>query len=369
MRRFAGEFDVLFIESLPMRAMTGGDRYELRRAWQKLRLGIRVRTAAPHLYVLRPPPIPPAGRLGRAGQLAGVRTQIAYARRVLHLDGPAVSWFSVPIAAPLRGRLGERGSLFYYQDRYHEFSHVDAPRLRALIGSLARGCDACIATSDELAEDLRPMRADVKVVPHGVDADHFAADWPGPCEELAKLERPLVGYVGLLDDHLAFDLILAIAERLDHGTVVLVGSANTDVSSLLHPRIARLGFRPYGRIPAYLAAFDCCILPFKLNALTLAVDPIKLREYLAAGRPTVSTPLPSATRYSDVVELAPDAETFAAAVIRLLDPVHDSPAARTQRRQRVAGESWDAVAEQIRPILESLAHRSAHGVVVGSGQT
>jgi hypothetical protein len=113
MRRFAGEFEVLFIESLPMRSLASIDGYELRRAWQKLRGGVRVRTAAPHLHVLTPPPLPPAGRLGRTGQLAGVRAQLAYARRILRLDGHAVSWFSVPVAAPLRGRLGERGSLFY----------------------------------------------------------------------------------------------------------------------------------------------------------------------------------------------------------------------------------------------------------------
>jgi glycosyltransferase involved in cell wall biosynthesis len=350
MRRFAGEFEVMFIESMPMRSMAATDSLELQRAWRKLRGGVGFRTAAPHLHVLTPPPIPPAGRIGHAAQLATVRCQIAYARRRVRLEGPVLSWFSVPIAAPLRGRLGERGSLFFYQDRYDAFSRVDAPRLRELTASLARGCDACIATSEQLAEDLRRLGGDPVVVHHGVDAERFAGD-PRPPSDLAQLERPLVGYVGLLDDYLSFETIRAVADRLRRGTVVLVGDANTDVSSLAHRRIARLGSRPYDTIPAYLAAFDCCIAPFAMNRLTVAVNPIKLREYLAAGRPVVSAPLPAVHEYSDVIELAEDPAGFADAVMRLLDPVHDSPSERQRRRERVAAESWDQVAERIRPML------------------
>jgi glycosyltransferase involved in cell wall biosynthesis len=356
MRRFAGDFEVLFIESLPMRSLAGGDSHELRRVWGKLRAGVGLRTVEPHLHVLTPPPIPPAGRWGRAAQLAGVRASIAYSRRRLGLDGTAVSWFSVPIAAPLRGRLGEHGSLFYYQDRYDEFSHVDGQLLRAMVAELAHGCDVCVATSDALAEDLRRAGSSAIVVPHGVDFERFARPAPPP-GDLAGLQRPFVGYVGLLDDYLSFELIRAVADRLERGTVVLVGAPNADVTALSHPRITLVGRRPYDTIAGYLAAFDCCILPFQLNRLTVAVDPIKLREYLAAGRPVVSASLPAVLPYADVVQLADEPDTFAEAVLRSLDPARDTPAERATRRARVAGESWDKVADRIRPILLSLAER------------
>jgi glycosyltransferase involved in cell wall biosynthesis len=357
MRRFAGDFEVLFIESVPMRSMAGTSGQELRRVWLKLRNGVRLRTVAPHLHVLAPLPVPPSGRLGRAGQLASIRAGIAYARRRLALDGPAISWFSVPIAAPLRGHLGENGSLFYYQDRYDEFSHVDASRLRDLIASLATGCDVSIATSDALADDLRRHGADPVVVPHGVDVERFAADEPPPPLDLGHLERPLVGYVGIIDDYLSFEAIRAVAERLRRGTVVLVGMSNTDVSALAHPRVKLLGFRPYAAIPGYLAAFDCCMLPFRLNRLTVAVDPIKLREYLAAGRPVVSASLPAVKRFADVIEFADEPGAFADAVMRSLEPGRDSQAERAARRGQVAGESWDTAADQIRPMLVELATR------------
>lgn len=353
MRRFAGDFEVLFIESLPMRSLARPDRQELQRALRKLRRGMRLRTVAPHLHVMRPPPIPPAGPVGHLLQLAAVRAQIEYARRRLGIVGVAVSWFSVPTAAPLRGRLGERGSLFYYQDRYDEFSHVDAPRLRALIAQLAR-CDACLATSEELAADLHALGARATVVPHGVDAERFATGGSAPAD-LSNLERPLVGHIGLLDDHMSFELIRAVADRLQRGSVVLVGGANTEVSSLRHPRIVHLGQRPYDSMPAYLAAFDCCLVPFKVNRLTAAVNPIKLREYLAAGRPVVSTPLPSVLKYGAVIELADGADAFSAGVLRSLEPAADTPAMRIRRREAVATESWDAVAEMIRPVLLALA--------------
>jgi glycosyltransferase involved in cell wall biosynthesis len=354
MRRFAGDFEVLFIESLPMRSLAAVDRGELGRAWQKLRAGSRLRTPEPHLHVLRAPPIPPAGRLGEAALLTMLRAQIVFARRRMRLNGPAITWFSVPTAAPLRSHLGERGSLFYYQDRYDQFTDVNAPRLRELIGQLARGCEVSIATSNDLAHDLRALGAAPELVPHGVDAERFAGD-PDPPDDLSGLERPLVGYVGILDDYLDLDAVRAVAEHLEHGTVVLVGAANADVSVLDHPRIVRLGFRPYAKVPAYLAAFACCICPFQITPLTTAVNPIKLREYLAAGRPVVSTPLPAVLEYRDVVEVASGRDEFADAVIRALGPDQDSADSRERRRARVRGESWDAVAARIRPSLLSLA--------------
>lgn len=364
MRRYAGEFEVLFIESLPMRSIASVDRGELGRAWRKLRTGIaagaRIRTMQPGLHVLSALPIPPAGRAGHALQLAAMRGQIALARRRLRLGGPAVTWFSVPVAAPLRGRLSDRGSIFYYQDRYDEFSGVNAVKLRELTDSLARGCEVTVATSRELADDLVVLGAQPLLVPHGVDLDRFAGDPPAPAD-LSALEKPLVGYVGILDDYLSFAAIRETAQTLERrgsGTVVLIGGTNADLSELDHPRIERLGFRPYDAIPAYLNAFDCCIAPFQMTRLTMAVNPIKLREYLAAGRPVVSAPLPAVVEYGDVVELAASPAEFAGAVVRVLDSEVDSDDDRARRRARVAGDSWDAVADRIRPILHRLAGSS-----------
>jgi glycosyltransferase involved in cell wall biosynthesis len=289
---------------------------------------------------------------GRA-QVLTLRAQIRLSLRRRRLDGPRVTWFSLPNVAPQRGRLGERGSILYYQDRYDAFSHVDGERLRAGLRSLARGCEVAVATAAPLANDLRALGADPIVVPHGVDVERFAGAHPTPAD-LGGLERPLVGFVGLVDDHLSFDSFLAVADALDQGTLVVVGGMNVDPSVLRHPRIRLLGARPYTTIPGYLQAFDCCLIPFAGGRLSEGVNPIKLREYLAAGRPVVSSALPEVEPYADVVALARTPAEFAAAVVGQL-AVPDTEAARARRRTRVAGESWDAAAARIEPLLLRLA--------------
>lgn len=353
MRRFARDWDVLFIESVPMRSFARGDPHDLRRAWRKLRVGTTSRTVAPGLHVLRPLPIPPAGPAGRLAQLEALRAQIAWTRMSLGLRGPAVSWFSLPNVAPLRGRLGERASLFYYQDRYDAFSHVDGHRLRTNIEQLAEHCDVSVCTSEQLAEDLRAAGASPVIVPHGVDFASFATPAPRP-EDLAGLEPPLIGYVGLIDDHVSTHAVIAVANRLERGTVVLVGGVNTNPAVLRHPRITLLGHRPFTSMPSYMQAFDCCLIPFALNRLTTAVNPIKLREYLAAGRPVVSTGMPAVRAYADVIEIADAPLEFADAVMRTLRPGYDDDGPRTRRRERVAGESWDLVASELGSILAGL---------------
>jgi glycosyltransferase involved in cell wall biosynthesis len=259
--------------------------------------------------------------------------------------------------APLRGRMGDRASILYYQDRYHAFSHVDAERLQRNLAELAHGCDASVCTSASLAEDLRRAGADPLVVPHGVDVEQFSRDGEPP-SDLDHLERPLIGCVGLIDEYVSFASLRAVADRLDRGTVVLVGPANTDTAPLNHPRIVLLGARPYETMPAYMSAFACCLIPFERTSLTAGVDPIKLREYLAAGRPVVASALPAIMPYGDVVKLVQDPDQFADAVISTLKEGNDSPEARRRRRERVVGETWDSVAALIREVLASLFERT-----------
>jgi glycosyltransferase involved in cell wall biosynthesis len=353
MRRFARDWDVLFVEGVPMRAPNAASRFDLRNALSRLAARPVMRTVADGLHVLRPLPIPPAGRLGRSLQMTVVRRNIESACRKLGLHGPRVVWFSLPNARTLRTRLHERGSVFYYQDRYDAFTGVDAEQLRADVAELARSCDATLATSEELADDLTALGANPLLVPHGVDVDHFRISAGPPPQDLEGLDHPLVGYVGLLDDYISFDHLVAVADALESGTLVLVGRANTDVDRLVrHPKIRWLGQRPYDTIPLYLQAFSCCLVPFAQNRLTTGVNPIKLREYLAAGRPTVATAMPEVMPYADVVTIADEPQKFAQAVLQTLSPGADDDASRERRRARVAGESWDNVAAVITPVLE-----------------
>lgn len=349
MRRFAqSNWNVLWVEGVPMRSVAAPGRTELRRIAAKLRARSGLRTVLPGLHVLRPLPVPPAGRIGRALQLLILRRQVVRALRELGLDPPALTWFSVPVTAPLRGRLGEQASILYYQDRYDEFSHVDRGFLRYCLRSLAVGCDISVASAEELAADLRLLGASPVVVPHGVDVDHFARAVALPAE-LEGLERPIIGYVGLIDDHLDMNAIRSVAESLERGVVVLVGGRNTDASPLDHSRIVMIDRRPYPQMPAFIQGFDACLVPFSRNRLTEGVNPIKLREYLAAGRPVVATALPEIVPYGDVVRLVRSDEDWPTAVAQAI--ASDDREARVLRRQRVAPESWDAAFASIESLV------------------
>ena len=350
MRRLAGRYEVLWVDGAFIRSLSQLDR----RAWiglfRKLRR-VSLQTVEPHLHVLNQLPVPTAGRVGRWLRLASLRVQIRLALRRLGLRGERLVWFSLPNVAPLVGRLGERATLFFYQDRYHEFPNVDRVQLEADIGTLARHCDVSVASAAALAEDLRALGADPVVVRHGVEVARFAGDHDVP-EDITTLERPLVGYVGRVGDHMWMDAVVAVADRLERGTVVLVGETSTDVSALRHPRIEMLGHRPPESMPAYVGAFDCCLIPFIVDPLTEAVNPIKLREYLAAGRPVAATALPEVLPYADVVAVADDPAQFADAVTAILnDSECDTPEAQARRRARVADETWDAAAARIEQLL------------------
>jgi glycosyltransferase involved in cell wall biosynthesis len=352
MRRLAGEYEVLWVDGAFVRSLSQLDR----RAWldlfRKLRRGVGLETVAPHLHVLRPLPVPPAGRVGRRLRLAVLRFQIRRALKRLKLEGVRITWFSLPNVAALAGRMGERASVFFYQDRYHAFPHVDRVRLEGDVRALARHCDVTMASSAALADELRELGAEPVIVRHGVDLERFAGQ-PATPDDLASLERPLVGYVGRIKDYIWVDVVRAVADRLERGTVVLVGDTSIDLSALSHPRIELLGQRPADTMPAYIGSFDCCLIPFVMDGLTEAVNPIKLREYLAAGRPVVSTALPEVVPYGDVVSLAQNPEDFADAVERLLaDPAADTGEARARRRARVADESWDAAAARVEQLLQ-----------------
>jgi glycosyltransferase involved in cell wall biosynthesis len=353
MKRFAAAgWWVLFVEGVPMRGVVASDRHEWSRIRRKLRSPAGLRTPLPRLHTLQPLPIPPTGPIGRRLQAGGLWLQINAAKRRLGVRGSCISWFSLPVAAPLRGHLGDSASIFYYQDRYDAFAHVDVTYLQAGVARLAAECDIAIASAQELADDLTELGARPVVVPHGVDTEFFATPAPIPAD-LTRLERPLVGCIGLIDDHIDLSAIAAIAESLDYGTVVLVGASNTSSTHLEHQRIRLLGPRPYETMPGYLQAFDVCLVPFARTRLTAAVNPIKLREYLAAGRPTVATPLPEIVPYRDVVELVED-DDWPDALKRALAPEADTEARRAERRARVRAESWDVAAERVATLLRLL---------------
>lgn len=164
-------------------------------------------------------------------------------------------------------------------------------------------------------------------LPNGVDFERFAyrPAYGEPLQELSPLERPLLGFVGTLTSWIDFDLLRAIADNLERGTLVLIGpvasgAVPAEITHLLqgHPRVAFLGPQPYARVPHFLHQLDVLLLPRNYQSHSLASDPLKLYEYMATGKPIVATAIPSVRRFTDLIYVCETERDFLSSLQRAL---------------------------------------------------
>jgi hypothetical protein len=279
-------------------------------------------------------------------------TWLRWQCRRLGLTKP-ILWSFMPNVSGLVGRVGERMVVYHCVDDYAEFAGVSRESIRRLEADLVRRSDVVITSSERLRDERLPLNPRTHFVTHGVDVEHFgrALDPATPIpEELRHLPRPIVGFFGLMAEWVDVGLIRAMADRHPDWSIVLLGRVATDVSSLAgRPNVRFLGRKPYAALPAYCRGFDAGIVPFRMSDLTVRANPLKLREYLAAGLPVASTPLPEVLRYDALVETGATDQEFIAAVERAL--ARRSPAAVRERVDAMRAESWEARVEEIAELL------------------
>ncbi len=284
-----------------------------------------------------------------------VTAQIRRALKRFHPTStrPVQIWSFAPDVAYLAGRFDEECLVYYCVDDHAAFDGFDADAIRRAERRLLQRAHVVFATAQPLYDSKSAVHDNVHLVRHGVDVDHFRrALEPGIRRpgDVEHLQGPILGFFGLIHHWVDVKLIARVARLLPAMQVVLIGQALVDVRELSDiPNVHLLGRKPYRDLPAYCAAFDAALVPFKCNELTRNVNPIKLREYLAAGLPVVSTPLPEAERHQPDVETAPDAASFARACERAVRS--SSPSDRIRRSRRVAHETWEAVVEHISPLV------------------
>ena len=267
---------------------------------------------------------------------------------------PLVRWFYSPMFAPVGDRLAP-GQVVVYDcmDDLAGFANAPAGLVEAEARLLERA-DVVFTGGRSLHEARRGRNGNTHCFPSAVDAAHFAGAidpaTPLPAD-LAALPRPLLGYCGVVDERLDYELIARLADGLD-GSVVLVGpSTKVDPASLpRRPNLHYLGQRPYAELPAYLKGFDVCLMPWALNDATRAISPTKTLEYMAAGKPIVSTPVRDVVRdHGDLVFVA-EAADFPEAARSALERFEPGRAAAMLRR--ADEHSWDAVADSMRRLIE-----------------
>ena len=268
-------------------------------------------------------------------------------------------WFYTPMALPAAAKLTPRGVVYDCMDELAAFRH--APRqLLQRESALFKSADLVFTGGQSLYESKRARHSRVYCFPSSVDATHYAGAIDGPEEHplQAAIPGPRLGYCGVIDERLDLALIDALAAANSDWQIIMVGPvAKIDPAEL--PRRANihwLGKQDYADLPALIAGWDVCLLPFALNEATRFISPTKTLEYLAAGRPVVSTPIRDVvTPYGDggVVAIAETREAFVAACASALS---QTPQERAEARRAgaaiVARTSWDDTAKEMAELIE-----------------
>jgi glycosyltransferase involved in cell wall biosynthesis len=349
MRLLARDNRVLWVNSIGYRSPSLGSKRDLGRIAQKLKqVAEPVREVEKNLWVFSPLSVPAFGRsVLRSLNTYSLRWQVKRAMRKLRFRRP-VNWVFNPAAGVLAGTLGEAEVVYYCVDEYTAFKGVDTAALAATEKALIDRADLVIVSAEKLLHTKKSPHAPTLLVRHGVDYDHFASalrpETAVP-EEIARLPRPIIGYFGLIaDDWVDAPLMVHLARAFPTGSVVMLGKVTMDVSALeKEPNVHLLGRKPYQSLPGYSKGFDVAVIPFPVTEVTLSANPLKAREYLAAGLPVVSTPIPEVEVLNEC-RIGRTPEEFVAEVRAALAAPGPDPA----RSRRMEGEGWAARLEDIR---------------------
>lgn len=266
------------------------------------------------------------------------------------LDLPPVLVTGSPPSVGVLGRLGELTSIYYVLDDFLNFPTYSASMLAPLERDLLDRVDAVVATAASLTETKRPRSGRTFHLPQGVNYDHFARPMPEP-EDLSRIPRPRIGFAGTLSTQCDMQILARLAEEFPDASLVIVGPVafgDEELRSLRRPNVHILGVRPYAGLPAYVQHFDVGIIPYVISGWTVAVDPLKLLEYLAAGLPVVTTAIPEAAKYADAVSVTDSADKFVEAVRDALSRDHRDQA---QGRALAQANRWERRADSFLDIV------------------
>ena len=355
MRHLAEENRVLWVEAAGMRVPN------LRRGndWQRLVGKAKsftqpAKRVLPSLAVYAPPSIPlPGSRLAQELNARLYRMSLARERRRLGMHQPPVLWTFLPHTGTMLRDLPRQLLVYHCVDRWSQFEDYDSGLMEQLEERLCRQADIVFASAEDLAERCRQWNPDVHYFPHGVQFSHFAkALEPGDVpEDVRGLTGPVIGFFGLIHEWVDTELIAELARRMSDHHFVLIGDGKRRLVELEGlANVHLLGRRPYDQLPAYCRAFHAAIVPFRRTALTESVNPIKLREYAAAGLPTVSTGLPEVRRCGDIALCAETADEWEAA-LRVAVARGSDPAERRRQSERVRDQDWGAIADRMGTVV------------------
>ncbi|MGE0547930.1 MAG: glycosyltransferase [Kofleriaceae bacterium] len=361
LRELAKTRRVLWLNSLATRTpslSSGRDLGKIKRKLAEFTRGPQ--NVENDLWVTTPLVLPlPHSAVARAINRQVLRATIRALRLRLGIDAFQL-WTFLPNTADYVGTLGEQLAVYYCVDEWSMFSYLDRSQTVAAERALLERVDAVFAINHALADAKRAVNPSTFVSPHGVDHAMFAralAPATHVPADLAAIAGPRIGFYGTLRDWVDFDLLAAVARARPRWSFVLLGQVLTDVAAIRElPNIHLLGQKRHDELPAYCKGFDVGIIPYRIDDRMTFVNPLKLREYLSAGLPVVSTPVPEVVRFAETCRVAASPEQFIAAIEQALGET--TPQARAARSAAMATETWSSRVHQVTSTIDEIAQKA-----------
>ena len=315
---------------------------------------LKISTPRPGVWVAVPHL--PAGMASREAE--AIQRRLLDELLIEHRVRAYILWYYTPMAMPFSRHLDPLATVYDCMDELSAFAGAP-PEMQAQEKALLARADLVFTGGQSLYEAKRGQHPHVFAFPSSVDVPHFARarQTTQDPDDQGAIPHPRLGFFGVIDERMDLDLLTGIAEARPAWHLVLVGPvAKIDPAMLPHgPNIHYLGPKEYGDLPSYLAGWDVALLPFAMNESTRFISPTKTPEYLAAGKPVVSTPIRDVVRPYGVRGLAHIAGTVPGFVAAIEDALQEDGEARVVRADAfLAHESWDGTWDRMHRLIEDV---------------
>jgi glycosyltransferase involved in cell wall biosynthesis len=286
-----GDFKKVLIKSSNMLSVGGKKKKEI--------------VSTSNIKVCQPPMLPFLNfPLIRAFNKKSLKKHVREKMALLNMEAP-ICVITAINACDYIGLFNECRVVYYCVDDFSEWPGLDKKLVQSMEKELLGKADVLVATSDELYRRLSSTGKEIHLLTHGVDYEFFKKKVDQEHPLLKDIPKPRIGYFGLFDKRSDQELIAAVAERMPDFSFVITGNVEVNTTRLKAKKnIYFTGSIPYRELPAMASGWDICILPYKINKLTDAIQPLKLKEYLSTGIPVISAPIKESVKLGMYLSIA-----------------------------------------------------------------
>lgn len=359
MKHFLKDNRILWVNTIGMRN-PNASLYDIKRAMGKLRAWMssqEIKTLYPsNLTVISPFMVPynSVDAIRKWNRVSVINKTMEWIARLGFCDPILLA--TVPNAADYIGHLGESVVVYYCVDEFSEWPGVLKELTCELEATILNKADLVVCTSDKLVLNKKSPIGPTYLLTHGVDVEHFfnAVQLGVELRALKSVPKPIIGYFGLFDQRSDQELLIHLLETCPEWSLLVIGNSVICMERFnKFNNFYHIGPVHYDELPQYAAYFDVCIIPYLVNGFTENINPLKLKEYLATGKPVVSTALPEALNLSQWIQVVQSNEQFIGAISLALE----SKSGHSVSKEAFSGEAWSDKAALLSSWIEQILAR------------